>query len=804
MLDSEAAVTPTPYNTARPTTTGARRGSHLLALALIGLFLVVGIAYSLVVPPFETPDEPFHYAFARHIAAGNGLPVQMEGGSGPWAQEGSQAPLYYLITGALTAGIDQGDYPEIAVRNPRANIGDPLNPGNKNFMLYSGRQPPLQGSNLALHIGRWFSLLLGAFTLWCTYLTAALIGAALRSRPDRQPDARLLPGEHPDVALLAMTLVAVIPQFAFISASFTNDTLIMAASAATIYWLARLLSRPATQMIRWWEWALLGVLLGIAALSKLQGLGLLPLAGATVLILAWRRRTWKLLLDAAIWVALPLVIIAGWWYVRNIVLYGDWSGLGHLTALNGRRTKPISPQDFWPEFRGLRYSFWGLFGWFNILLPDWFYVAADLLTLVGVAGLVGAVVRIARRVPAPRLDSSALRIISLLIGWSLITFALLVYWILQATGSQGRLLFPGISAFAILLALGIDYWLDWLPLLGRRIAWGAVLGMLLAVSLYALTQLLPASYAAPAPVATIPATATPLELTIGTDDSIRLRAIELVPGRYHPGETVPVTLFLQAPAPLQHDYQLFIQLLDDQGREVANLTSHPGWGRNPTTLWAPGALYADRYQVPVIGDVGEQSPLLARVYTGFVNPATEEGENLPLPVRDAAGAEITPFVGDVTLASWRAPQLDALHLQPAGSTFGNVIQLSGIALPDSAAVQTGATVTTTLVWNAVGQPATDYTAFVHLVDGNGQQVAGFDQAPAAGRFPTSAWRAGDRIVSTYPLVLRKDLAPGSYALWAGLYETQSNGAIRLPLTDAAALSGGDGQVQIGTLAIPGQ
>ena len=249
---------------------------------IIGLFLALGLAYSLVVPPFETPDEPFHYGFARHIAQGNWLPVQRIDEDSHWAQEGSQAPLYYLLTGWLTRGINQDDFATIAVRNPRANIGDPLNPGNKNFMLYSGYQPPMAGSNLALHVGRWFSLLLGALTLWCTYLTAEFIVAGLTPCTWRA---------RTDLPLLAMMLVAVIPQFAFISASFTNDTLIMAASAATIYWLARLLSRPASRALHAWEWGVLGMLLGIVALSKLQGLGFVPVnrAGRVLSCLATAR-----------------------------------------------------------------------------------------------------------------------------------------------------------------------------------------------------------------------------------------------------------------------------------------------------------------------------------------------------------------------------------------------------------------------------------------------------------------------------------------------------------------------------------
>ncbi len=102
----------------------AARGYGRLFL-LLGLYLALGVAYSLVVPPFETPDELFHHAFARHIAQGGGLPVQDARSSGPWAQEGSQAPLYYLLVGGLTRGIDQNDFDALTKPNPRANIGDP-------------------------------------------------------------------------------------------------------------------------------------------------------------------------------------------------------------------------------------------------------------------------------------------------------------------------------------------------------------------------------------------------------------------------------------------------------------------------------------------------------------------------------------------------------------------------------------------------------------------------------------------------------------------------------------------------------
>ena len=101
---------------------------------------------------------------------------------------------------------------------------------------------------------------------------------------------------------------------------------------------------------------------------------------------------------------------------------------------------------------------------------------------------------------------------------------------------------------------------------------------------------------------------------------IELVGVEVGHGRYHPGERVPVTLYWQAEQPLRQDYQLFIQFLDENGREVANLTSHPGWGRNPEQQVAAWRPVCRPYQVLVRGPLDASSPLLARVYTGPHRP----------------------------------------------------------------------------------------------------------------------------------------------------------------------------------------
>ncbi len=729
--------------------------------ATIALFLGLGLWYSLVVPPFETPDEIHHYAFARRLAQGYGLPIQTIEADGPWAHEGTQPPLYYFLVGRLTAGIDQSDFDQISRFNPHANMGNPLFPGNKNRMLYSARPLPLRGANLALHVGRWFSLLLGGVTLLLTYRIAQWAF----------PGSDTLP-------VLTALLVASIPQFVFISAAVSNDNMVTAISTAVVYWLARLLVRDKERPIRWWEWGVLGTLLGLAALSKLQGLGLLVLSAMAVLGMAWLRRDPRLPWRALLPVSIPAVAIAGWWYWRNYTLYGEWLAVGRLLTIGGLRVEPQTWAGFWGELRGLRYSFWGLFGWFSIPMPGWIYQTLDAITLAAAAGVLLSLGKLWRERSAALWQEPAGRVRLLLLVWAALLIGLMLYWATFAMSSQGRLLFPAISALATWLVLGLDFWLTHLPIRLRRLALALLPAGLLACSVYAVTTLLPASYGAPEPVPAIPASARPVNLVYG--DQIELLAIEVPAGRFRWGEAVPVTLYLRARGVLTSDYVLFVQLLDHKLRVIGNVTTHPGWGRNPTSLWRPGAIYPDRYRVTIEGNISDRSPLLAQVYVGFVDPQTQ----VPLPVRTAEGGPASRVVGFVEVLATRPLDAASLGLRPAEAVFGNAIRLIGYGFPDSMSLAGQRWLHVTLLWEAIGTPEADYTAFVHLLNGDGQQVAGADEAPDEGRFPTHRWRAGDRVLSDFRLDLPPGLPPGTYQIRVGLYESGTPGVPRLSVTGA--------------------
>ncbi len=618
---------------------------------LLVAFFVTGLAYSLVVPAFETPDEIYHYAFARHLAAGNGLPVQGPEKTGPWEQEGSQPPLYYGVVALATAGIDQGGLAGFAVQNPRANLGDPHQPGNKNFMLFSAQSRPLVGVNLALHVGRWISLALGTLTVFFTYLLACF--AFPTDRWSR---------------LLATALVATIPQFAFISASFTNDNMITVVSAASLVCLAALVGRRAGRRIYWWEWVGMGLLLGLGALSKLQGLGLLLLAVYAFTVSAKNQKDWETSFRGGLLVGSVVLVVAGWWYVRNILLYGDPFGTTNLLSVTGQRFEPQTLPGLYGELRGLQMSFWGVFGWFSILLPSWTYTLFELLTALAVTGAVIVWIR-SLRASRESTEHREQHVGTFGISsvWALISLLLLAYWISVAQGSQGRLLFPAISALAVVSVVGLRFWAGHLPR-GVRAVLGTVVPIgLWSCSLYALVVLLPSAYGLDSTVAVVeevPAAAMPVGKVYG--EGVELVAARLPNPDSFAGETVPVTLYFRASQVQDSDHELFIHLLDAEDRQIGNVTTHPGWGGRPLTLWQPGVIYEDSYQIPL----ERSSPKLARVYVGFVDPASTalESEGL-LPVA-GGGPRIESRV------IWTHYE----QLEPRAVRYDRGITLVGVAL----------------------------------------------------------------------------------------------------------------------------
>ncbi len=595
--------------------------------ALLVIYLLVGILYSTTTPLFEAPDEQWHYAFVQHVAQGRGLPVQSLPLQHLARQEGSQPPLYYLLAAALTFWIDTSDFPGIVWENPHYGYDVPgIVNDNKNLFIHTAQEQfPYHNTALAMHLARLLSLALGALAVYFTYcLTLALVPPSQPARSDLRSAL---------TALAAAAFVAFNPQFLFISSAVSNDSAIAAASALTLFLLVRAFSIPPTLRAS----VFIGIACGLGALAKVSGVAMLPLA---LLVLAYLNRTnprqFVLQIAAA---SVSFALVAGWWYLRNLALYGELTGTTRMIEIFGGRAAPLTVEQWRAQLDEVFETFWIGMGWGNLRAPEWVYLALGLVTALGLAGLVYGFVR--RRASADRRSERAtLRAHAALLvpaAWTLIVAASLVRWMMLTQAPHGRLFFPALPALAALMAIG---WMLWLPPRVQSLAFRLAPLPLLALALAAPFLWLAPAYAAPPALTDAEIGAVPARVDIRYGAGLMLLGSRITPHPLDPLGALQVELYWRVLAPMSEDYTLNLAALDENYRVVGSRNTYPGHGTLPTRLMQPGQIIADTYWLP----------LKTRVPSGSVQVTVfERTTQQDLPAFDPAGNEITPIVNTFQL-----------------------------------------------------------------------------------------------------------------------------------------------------------
>lgn len=702
---------------------------------LVAAYLVLAVMYSAAVPLFEAPDEVWHYEYIRWLAAGKGLAAPEDVGVAPWAQEGSQPPLYYLLGAAITFFVSDENADVVIRRNVHTAVGNADAFGNKNFMLHGDADAwPWQGVALAAHLTRLLSVLLGAGTVVLTWSMARLT----------------LPG-WPAAAVLATALLAFSPQFLFISAATNNDNLVTVLATATVYLCARLLC-TATRPV-WWVWATLGGVVGLAGLSKLSGLLLVVPVLFTVVGVAWRARNWDVFWQAALSSSGAALVAAGWWYLRNWLLFGDPLLLTVMFAGVPPQPAPAGVDELLALAPGVWRSTWAVFGWFNVLAAPWlynFYTALSILAVMGWSvGWIGR--RRWLRV------NVRLALLALLALWLGVMVAAVARWA-QVSYAQGRLLFPALPALTTLLAGGL--------VLLTPLRWQRVGAWTLALLLAGIAAAAPYVWILPAyppPPLVVDASDLPADPVAHFDAGPVLLGAMLSRTEARAGDVIDVTLYWRTERALQADYSVFVHAEDGDGIVQAQHDSHPGAGAYPTREWRVGEIVADRHRLTV--PPGAPAPASLRILAGLYDAAT--GQRLP----SDRGEAVT--LGEVLVLADADALPSAVYIN-----FGDQLALVGFKL-DRRTLRPGETLQVTLWWEGLTLMTQDYVVFVHLLLPPDAVWAQHDQMPQAGAARTSTWQVGERIEDTHHLTLPPEAPAGAYRIEVGVYDKDT--FARLPV-----------------------
>jgi hypothetical protein len=234
------------------------------------LAAALGVLFAIRVPLGLPYDEPAHWETVQFYATHHRLPVLGEPGAPYEAQMG---PVYYTFAAIVV-----------------------------NLM------PTADNTTRAMALR-----LVGVALLPVLVVLTFRLGRLLSPRPA--------------VGILGAALIATMPLLVAIGGSIQNDFLTFVLIAlVVVLGIGLLRQRDSPAPVHF----LLGVLIGVAVLSKIVALALVP-----ALVLAYlahpagarRRLIWVLAAGAG------FVATSGWWFVRNVLLYGDLTGARGLARL---------------------------------------------------------------------------------------------------------------------------------------------------------------------------------------------------------------------------------------------------------------------------------------------------------------------------------------------------------------------------------------------------------------------------------------------------------------------------------------
>jgi len=436
--------------------------------------------------------------------------------------------------------------------------------------------------------------------------------------------------------------------------------------------------------------------------------------------------------------------VCGWWYLRNLRLYGDITGMNKLDEMWVGRD---AGDNLWAIRQGLPQlwaGLWGRFGYGQIPLPGAMTTGMALLCAAGLAGLV--------RTRRLRISPGILTTLGLAILG--VTAIVAYYMARQPAGAMGRFLFPVLPAFAILLVAGIDAWLQ-SPARTHTIV-TAGMGLFAAVALFgylwpAITypprKLLPPSTSQGAPAdPTIP----PVPAQVG--DVARILSATVDQDEVIPGDAVFVRVNWEPLRWTEEPLTVFVHVIDEAGVVVAQRDTWPGLSRAPTTSWRAGIPFVDTYRV----DLPETlySPNTLTVSIGLYS--TTVGR-LPIAVGDTPAGSIP--VDSLTVGTLTVRRQAGAWANPIDINFGDDIHLVGYEIWPRA-LAPGGTTTLTLTWDLPAPPAVDPYIFAQVIDAEWNVWGSSD-----GGHPE--WRTGI-VTDTRRITLIPETPAGSYPVNVGL------------------------------------
>ncbi|HEX4011426.1 MAG TPA: DUF2142 domain-containing protein [Solirubrobacteraceae bacterium] len=470
--------------------------------ALLAIVVGLGLVWSLTVPPFQSPDELAHFAYAQGLAESfrlPGNPGRLGASSDESLADGSVgASRGAFWPQASPPDWNRADYAaylaiEDSAHRPITDNGSGPSSADGNpplYYLYAAAAYLIDHGGTAF--GRLYAMrIAGVLLLALTTLGAWLLAGEVFAR-------RRLP------QLTAAAVAGLMPMVTFMSTSVNPDAMLITVWTLDLWLGARVINHRARDR----DVIAIGALTAVAILTKATSYALVAPVLLAVLC-GWlrrpapeRRSALAALVGGGVLLAAPVL---GW-----VAIAPSLGGTGITTVANSAahpftarrflsyvwqfylpRLPFMAPQRTTPGLPA--YDIWlrqgaGTFGWLDVTLPGWMYHAAAWLAgVIAVAG-IALVTRLRNRRHLALLGFFALTLIALLGLLHITEYRALLLG--EGQFLQGRYLLPVVGL------LGLAFGLIVARIPGRARIWVCSLTItaLLAVQVISLATIVQAYY----------------------------------------------------------------------------------------------------------------------------------------------------------------------------------------------------------------------------------------------------------------------------------------------------------------------
>lgn len=275
---------------------------------------------------------------------------------------------------------------------------------------------------------------------------------------------------------------------------------------------------------------------------------------------------------------------------------------------------------------------------------------------------------------------------------------------------------------------------------------------------------------------------------------LSLLAYDLNTHRISAGDTLNLTLYIEANRNLSEDYSMSVHLYTQALPDITSIEQDDmtlGNFTYPTRAWIPNLAVRNHFQLSIPDDLAtnQSYQLIAIVW--------QDDTSNRIPIQET----IFPIFEDGTtlvLDGIAAPATDTPAITTSTSyDFSGDFSLAGYDLPASATI--GEETTLDFWWQANSDLDVTATQFLHWFNTETEDFFIFDQVTFAGYFPTQDWVAGMLVQDSWTVTIPDDIPAGTYRVQTGMFELAT--AERIPVTDSTGTPVTDNSIVLGEVVV---